>query len=56
MKQLSFLELEKVSGEGDGQDFVGGILCGLAIGSAIGSGGFAMGLAIFSCASLFGDW
>ena len=56
MKNLELNQMEKITGQDAGQDFVGGILCGLAIGGAIGTGGWALGLAIAGCAALFGDW
>ena len=43
-------------GEGDGQDFVSGILCGIAVGGAISTGGALLGLALIGCGALFGDW
>lgn len=56
MKTLELNQMEQITGEGDGQDFVGGILCGIAVGSAIGTGGWGLGLALVGCAALFGDW
>lgn len=56
MKTLDLKQLEKITGEGEGQDFVSGILCGLAVGGAIGTGGWGLAFAIGSCAYLFGDW
>lgn len=41
---------------GDGQDFVGGVLCGVAVGAAIGTGGWGIGLALVGCGIAFGDW
>ncbi|MCF6348898.1 MAG: hypothetical protein L3J20_11455 [Flavobacteriaceae bacterium] len=56
MKELNIEQLEIISASGDGQDFVSGILCGVAIGATFATGGAALGLAIVGCAALFGDW
>lgn len=56
MKTLDLNQMEEIIAEGDGQDFVSGILCGVALGSSIATGGWGIGLAIIGCATLFGDW
>ena len=56
MKKLQIEQLEKIGAKGDGQDAVSGLLCGIAIASTFATGGWLLGLAIISCASLFGDW
>lgn len=39
MKTLELNQMENISGSGDGQDFVSGFLCGMAIAGAVASGG-----------------
>ncbi|MCY4779868.1 hypothetical protein ORI89_09405 [Sphingobacterium sp. UT-1RO-CII-1] len=56
MKKINFEEMEKISAQGDGQDFVSGILCGLAIGATVASGGTGLAIAVVGCGVLFGDW
>ena len=56
MKTLELKKMEHITGEGDGQDFVSGILCGIAVGGAISTGGALLGLALIGCGALFGDW
>ena len=54
MKKLNISDLEKITGNGDGQDFISGFAC--AAGLLTASTGLGIALAIAGCSSLFGDW
>ena len=56
MKTLELNQKENISGSGDGQDFVSGFLCGMAIAGAVASGGVGIYGAVIGCGVLFGDW
>jgi hypothetical protein len=54
MKTMNGTTLEQIQGGGWLADFGGGMACGLAIGSAFGSGGIAIPIAIATCAWALG--
>ncbi|MCT2407387.1 hypothetical protein NZD88_07505 [Chryseobacterium antibioticum] len=56
MKKINFNQMEKITANGDGQDLVSGVLCGLALGAAIPTGGGSLVLAAVGCGVLFGNW
>nr|WP_314494201.1 hypothetical protein [uncultured Chryseobacterium sp.] len=56
MKKINQNQMEKIIAGGDGQDLAGGILCGLALGAAIPTGGTSLMIAVIGCGVLFGNW
>lgn len=56
MKKLELCQMLVINASGLGQDFVGGVLCGLSIASAVTSGGAGWFLAVVACGIGFGDW
>ena len=56
MKKLEFTQMQNITATGPGQDFVGGIMCGLGIAAAVGSGGLGWFMAVVGCGIGFGDW
>jgi hypothetical protein len=56
MKTLNLYQMQNITANGDGQDLVSGILCGIALGAAIPTGGWSLVGVVASCAVLFGNW
>lgn len=56
MKKLQKEQMQEIVASGDGQDFVSGVLCGIAIAGAVASGGVGIYGAVIGCGVLFGDW
>lgn len=62
MKKIELDRLEKISANGRGQSFLGGLSCGYGIGVLLSTGWTGAGavvgaaMAIVGCATVFGDW
>ena len=56
MKTLNLCQMQNITANGEGQDFASGILCGIALGAAIPTGGWSLVGVVASCAVLFGNW
>lgn len=58
MKKIELDRLEKISANGRGQAFFGGLSCGYGIGLLLTGAGAVVGaaMAIVGCATVFGDW
>ncbi|WP_445714040.1 hypothetical protein [Flavobacterium sp.] len=54
MKKMNVSKMEKITGNGEGQDFISGFAC--AAGLLTSTTGLGIALAIAGCSSLFGDW